>query len=257
MLIRVGAAAVALGLSWALVGNLAAQKEPARPAPGKPQPKQGEVKPVVIQEQLNDKDGFDKVRGGCRCKVHIVKMVPGREYTIRMDSNQIDSYLRLEDSNGTQLAQDDDSGGNLNAKIVFTPTKADNYRIIATTFAGGMTGPYTLSVRPSGERKVVLNVNGQITNADPFDVQRQSCHHRLHTFKMVAGKSYNIQMNSNQFAPCLRLEDALGNQINQAASGIGQTQLEFIPPKTDTYRIIITTLGASQTGMYSLVVAEQ
>ena len=73
-------------------------------------------------------------------------MLPKKTYQIDMISNQFDAYLRLEDSKGNQLAEDDDSGGNLNAQILFTPTKADDYRIIATTFGPGATGIYQLKV---------------------------------------------------------------------------------------------------------------
>ncbi len=247
---------VLLAVAGMVSGNQAPQE--IRPATQKERPgKEAEPKPLTVQAQLTNADPFDKVRTGSHHKVYTYKMVPGRSYVIRMDSNQLDSYLRVEDSKGTQLAADDDSGGNLNAKIVFTPTKADTYRIIATTFGAGMVGNYTLTVRPSGPKKIVLNVNGQITNADPFDVLHQASHHRLHTFKMAPGKSYNIQLTTNQFAPCVRLEDALGNQINQAVNGAGSATLEFTPTRAGNYRIIVTTLGANQTGNYTLTVAEQ
>lgn len=73
----------------------------------------------------------------------------GKRYTIDLVSRDFDAYLRLEDSTGKQLAEDDDSGGNLNARIVFQAPKDDTYWIIATTFLGG-TGNYTLSIREGG-----------------------------------------------------------------------------------------------------------
>ncbi|MFO0865719.1 MAG: hypothetical protein U0744_13890 [Gemmataceae bacterium] len=61
--------------------------------------------------------------------------------------NYLDVWLRIEDENGRPLADDDDSGEGLNARIVFIPQRTANYRVVVTTFARGATGPYTLTVR--------------------------------------------------------------------------------------------------------------
>lgn len=94
---------------------------------------------------LGPNDGRDVVRGG-PCRVYNVRMVQGRTYVIDLRSGQFDSFLRLEDSAFRQMAQDDDSGGGLNARIIFRCPRTDNYRVIATTFGPGQ-GAYTLSIR--------------------------------------------------------------------------------------------------------------
>lgn len=74
------------------------------------------------------------------------QMQVGITYEIRLDEiDQIDPYLYLEDSTGKVVALDDDGGGGLNAKIVFTPAKNGEYKIICTTF-GGQSGEVELSV---------------------------------------------------------------------------------------------------------------
>ncbi len=78
-------------------------------------------------------------------KLYAIKLSAGKTYQIDMMSKQIDSYLRLEDAAGKELAKDDDSGGNLNARIQFNCTQEGTYRIIATALAGG-SGPFTLRV---------------------------------------------------------------------------------------------------------------
>jgi len=78
--------------------------------------------------------------------VHTYKMKEGQTYTIDLISPW-DNFLRLENAKGEQLAQDDDSGGNLNARITF-PAPADGwYRIIVTSYAPRASGAYTLKVR--------------------------------------------------------------------------------------------------------------
>src|SRR5437016_181906 len=57
------------------------------------------------------------------CKIHVVPLKKGQTYVIDMVGMGIDAYLRLEDNAGKELAEDDDSGGNLNAQIIFNCSK--------------------------------------------------------------------------------------------------------------------------------------
>jgi hypothetical protein len=71
----------------------------------------------------------------------------GEAVTLDVASTAFDAYAVIQDMNGGVLARDDDSGGNLNARIVFTLPYTGNYRMIANTLRVGATGPYTLTVR--------------------------------------------------------------------------------------------------------------
>lgn len=110
------------------------------------QGKKDDRKDIVVEGELINADLKDKVRTDCYCKTYTIKMTEGRTYQIDMKSKVLDSYLRLEDSDGKQLAEDDDSGGNLDARIVFRAPKTGDYEIIATTFDKAL-GKYTLTVK--------------------------------------------------------------------------------------------------------------
>ena len=71
----------------------------------------------------------------------------GQTYTIDLESATMDSYLYLFDSKTALLAQDDDSGGDLNSRITFRADADGVYHIIATTLGGDETGDFTLKVR--------------------------------------------------------------------------------------------------------------
>jgi hypothetical protein len=103
-------------------------------------------KDFEVQGVLTPGDPFDRVRTQHFHVVHTYRMKAGVNYTIDLRS-QWDNYLRLENSRGVQLAQDDDSGGFPNARIVFRAPEDGWYRIIVTSFGGGASGPYTLKVR--------------------------------------------------------------------------------------------------------------
>jgi hypothetical protein len=109
----------------------------------------GEVGPGQFLMQaagaLNANDPRDAVRRNSPHRVHLCRLRAGRTYEIGLAS-KFDNYLRLEDSSRRQLAQDDDSGGNLTARMVVTPQATEQHRIIVTSF-NASSGGYVLSVR--------------------------------------------------------------------------------------------------------------
>lgn len=104
---------------------------------------------LKVSGSLKITDPIDVVNrqdNGRRCQVFPLRLKAGQKYQIDMTSNQFDTYLRVENQQGRQLAFDDDSGGNLNARLVFTPPADDVYRLIATQF-DQRVGSFELSVR--------------------------------------------------------------------------------------------------------------
>ncbi len=99
-----------------------------------------------VQGVLTPGDPTDKVRVGHYAVVHTYFMKAGQRYTIDLIAPW-DNFLRLEDAQGKQLAQDDDGGGYPNARIVFDAPADGYYRIIVTSFAPKTAGPYTLKVK--------------------------------------------------------------------------------------------------------------
>ena len=106
-----------------------------------PDAKEFEVKGV-----LTPGDPFDKRRTQHFHVVHTYHMKKGQKYQIDLLS-QWDNYLRLENAQGVQLAEDDDGGGFPNARIIIEAPQDGWYRIIVTTYAAGTSGAYTLKVK--------------------------------------------------------------------------------------------------------------
>jgi len=101
--------------------------------------------------KLNDKDTLYKNRPGRFMKTQEVKFSAGVNYAIELRSAEFDAYLILEDAQGLKLAEDNDSGGSTNAKIVFRAPRDEAYRIVILSFNGNETGNYTLTVRKLAE----------------------------------------------------------------------------------------------------------
>jgi peroxiredoxin len=117
--------------------------------------KQKDPNNIRIEGTLTKDDPIDKRRGGAS-QVHTVKMKAGKTYTIDMVSTAVDSYLFLDDSKGTQLAEDDDSGGNQNAQILFNCTKDGDYKVVCTVYQADMVGKYVLTVKTSANSTTPL-----------------------------------------------------------------------------------------------------
>ncbi len=103
------------------------------------------VTPRFITGTLRANGALDPLRPGCVCDVYPLSLKRGRSYSIHMISS-FDNYLRLETAAGASIAEDDDSGGGLNALIRFTAPADGVYRLVATSCAGGL-GPYRLSIQ--------------------------------------------------------------------------------------------------------------
>jgi serine protease Do len=70
--------------------------------------------------------------------------------TVQLDlsSGDFDAYLVLLDAKGNVVDDDDDSGGNTNARIT-APLPAGTYYVVAKPFSGYLShGAYTLTAKP-------------------------------------------------------------------------------------------------------------
>ena len=93
--------------------------------------KQEEKPEVKKGEKITLKDGMAKLDSALKgddekdkvqkqpCKVITVELKKNHSYKIDMTAKEIDSYLRVENADGKELAKDDDSGGFQHARIHF------------------------------------------------------------------------------------------------------------------------------------------
>ena len=91
---------------------------------------------LTIKSELTAADGRDVKFPKSAARTFQVKLEAKQKYVIDMKSTVIDSFLRLDDPKGNQIAQDDDSGGFPNARILYTPKEDGTYRITTLTFDG-------------------------------------------------------------------------------------------------------------------------
>jgi CHAT domain-containing protein/tetratricopeptide (TPR) repeat protein len=113
------------------------------------QPRPANEPLLNVAGELTRADPLDPVLKKGFHKVYRVKLAAGAYYQIDLASKDFDAYLRLEDSNGKQVAEDDDSGGEQNARLVYGADRADSFRVIVTSYDAGKTGRFLLTVAKS------------------------------------------------------------------------------------------------------------
>lgn len=103
---------------------------------------------------LTNTDPKDTVRKEMFARIHTVALKAGQPVIIDLESGDgtagkgfFDTWLRVEDPAGKNLAENDDGGTNLNSRLEFRPPQDGSYRLVVTSYRAGETGAYTLTVR--------------------------------------------------------------------------------------------------------------
>ena len=85
--------------------------------------------------------------GGSHYDLWSVSATSGQRVVIDMESDDVDSYLRVLRRDRTTLATDDDGGSGSNAWLEFRAPYAGEYLVIATSYEAEEVGGYGMRVR--------------------------------------------------------------------------------------------------------------
>ncbi|MBE9118193.1 trypsin-like peptidase domain-containing protein [Lusitaniella coriacea LEGE 07157] len=193
----------------------------------------------------------------------------GHRVDLQMNSQEVDSYLILVDPNGEQIAQDDDSGGGNNARIVATLPRDGTYLAIANTYESGQSGRYTLQARLGGtesrrrssqgntrDRDFLLRQTGILGPGAPR-LRADGSLYREYVFQGRAGQSVTITLESPDFDTYLILLDSYSRKLaenDDLSSTNNNSQLQFTLPQTGVYRIIVNAYDRGGRGRYLLTI---
>ncbi len=180
----------------------------------------------------------------------------GHVITLRMEkrNSTIDSYLELYNPDGSLLGQDDDNGGDTNARIAITLRQNGRHRVVAREYGTG-TGGYRVSLSressgdPDDNRWIALGGNLQGTISPNSD-------NDWYYFSGTSGRSVSIRMNKidSGLDPFIELYNPNGVRIayNDDGGGNGNSWLLYTLPAGGTYRIKARSYNLSSSGRYEL-----
>lgn len=196
----------------------------------------------------------------------------GETLTLDMRSSEFDAFLTLYSvgSQGvTRVAQSDNDGGGLNARIVYRVPSDGEYIARAERRQPGRSGTYTVSLRSSGRLPwltgraggsgvMVANsaVRGELDGADPK--MHDGTPFDLWTYVGRAGETVRITLRSSDFDAFLSigtLTNGVFTAIESADDGAGGTdsRIDITLPFAGEYVIRANSLAPNRpTGDYVL-----
>jgi serine protease Do len=188
----------------------------------------------------------------------------GQRVQIDMASREIDSYLILIDPNGNEVAQDDDSGGGPNARIVTTLPVDGTYLLMANSYEAGQAGTYNLQARAAGagvpsaasRERYILRQQG-ILGPGSFVLPSDGSLFKVHAFEGRAGQSVTINLASPDFKTYLALLDPSGQSVGETqevSQNNNDSRLTVTLPRTGMYRVIVNAYDRRGRGRYALTI---
>ena len=108
----------------------------------------------TIQGRLTRQDVF-RDRDSTYAQMWGVKGTSGQTITVDLESDDFDAYIFVMGPGIDRSLQDNDSGGNCNARLTMTFPQTGDYEIIVNTDGKYATGAYTLSVTSGSKNKSV------------------------------------------------------------------------------------------------------
>lgn len=197
--------------------------------------------------------------------VHNVRSTYYQEFTfsgtagtvveIIVASDEIDTYAFLVGPGGQQLAYDDDSAGNLDSRIQVTLPSNGEYRIQATTFSQGTTGPFTVSLSEFIQLPIqaatvaigtAIDVRMTAQDGQCGDYGRRC---QIYEFDLRTGEQVAVDLSETSIGMAVRALDPTQAILWEAGSYYGENNAQTLLARTPgTYSLVVMgTPGAAGT----------
>ncbi|NJL50118.1 MAG: trypsin-like serine protease [Leptolyngbyaceae cyanobacterium SM2_5_2] len=220
----------------------------------------------AVQGQLDDSSNI--LPDGSYYNPYIFEGEAGQVVTIEMVSGDLDSYLIVVAPDRDDLyAQDDDGGGNLNARLSLQLPYTGSYLIFANAFAQGEMGRYQLRVieqsraagSPStpgqGSQGSILRQQGQLGPGD--STLGDGSYFQEFTFQGRAGQRVFITLASAEFDTYLLLVDEAQNVVaenDDANRNTTNSELSLTLPRDGVYTVVVNAYDSTGQGQFLLTV---
>jgi hypothetical protein len=237
-------------LGLALAFSLVLGFVDAKPDKGEPKKPEVKFKPVEIKAELTKEDGPDE-KSNQPAKKYTFKLAKDKTYVFEMGSKDFDAISRLLDKNNKEVAEDDDSGGELNSRIVYSPSETGDFHLMAGSLDGDV-GNFTLRVWElaiKGEAKVRevpeagFELGAALGENDQTDLGKRT---KVVSVQLKAELTYLFEIESEDFDCQLYVFDARSKMLGQAPDKLIATS-----PAGGVHNLVIATFDES-VGKFNL-----
>ncbi|HEU0014133.1 MAG TPA: caspase family protein [Longimicrobium sp.] len=198
----------------------------------------------------------------------------GERITVTMRSGAFDTFIKVGRFAGMdfqEIASDDDGGGGTDSRVEVTLDRGGKIFIVANALNEGDTGAYTVEVAAAGgggggggggagasALAIGQTRSGTLSRSDAM--LADSSFYDTYTYQGRAGERVRISMTSSAFDTYLALGRIVNGNFQEVEAdddgGTGTNSLIVATlPANGTYLIRANSLGAGQTGAYSLSLA--
>jgi hypothetical protein len=181
-----------------------------------------------------------------------------------------DCYLLLFGPDGSLLAENDDDTSTTSSRVTVPSSQAGTHYVVITSFAQGVTGTYTLTVKqprqapaPSVDTPIALGqtLPGNLADNDYAQVPPSSDYNAYsyyrdgYVYQSMPGEAVDFTLNC-QFDGYLLLVDASGTIIseNDDFGSVNSSRVGTSSSPGGPLRVIVTSFSAGVVGTYSLTV---
>lgn len=210
-----------------------------------------------VQGSLATSDG--KLDDGSFFDAWVFNMPSDGDVLVALASDDFDTYVSLVSgepgSLGEVIDENDDLDGTDSGLAVGVP--AGRYTAIATSYAPGATGSYTIMVTTAAgsDAARVLRpgstATGSLTGSDP--TLPDGSHFHAYTLQGQAGDRVTVSLSSTDFDTYVgvnRNGEVLAE--NDDAGGTTNSQVELTLPSSGAYTVVVTSYAAGATGAYTV-----
>ncbi|MGF1566504.1 MAG: trypsin-like peptidase domain-containing protein [Nodosilinea sp.] len=224
------------------------------------------VNNAIVEGQLDDTSNI--LPDGSYYNPYIFTGTAGQAITIEMISQDIDPYLILLSPDRDDFyIQDDDSGGNFNARLSIQLPYTGDYIILANAFAQGESGGYQLRLSDQGggdsgvsqmapsSGNYLLQQQGSLGVGNP--TLSDGSYFQEFTFQGRAGQTVVLRLESSSFDTYLLLLDDGQNLIGEnddAGPNTTNSALSVTLPRDGVYTVVVNAFDSTGQGQFSLTV---
>lgn len=163
------------------------------------------------------------------------------EYLVWLTSEDFDTYLHIYDASGEEIAYDDDSGGNLDAFVIFTAPADGIYTVGIDSFQDGASGDYVLSISHP-----ITVISSFLAAKGPTDT----------AIEVEEGVTYFVFADSDEFDTVLRVLDVNSDEVvanDDRNDGSTNSFVRFTASSTGTYTVRVGGYESGDTGQFSIL----
>jgi hypothetical protein len=215
--------------------------------------------PVVHRGALGSGDA--QLRSGEYYDSYSFEGRSGQRVAFDLRSSVFDPYVMVIAPSGDKKENDDWQGSNRHARIELTLEETGTYRVVVTSYAKDETGAYELRIEAGGTT-VAAGGGGAGSDARVESGRLEAGDQTLRSgeyldtypFEGRRGETITVDLRSTDFDPYLIVIDPDDQQTeNDDHEGDARRSLvTLVLPRDGTYRVIVTSYRAGETGAYTV-----